>query len=107
MDLLVRVKEIRGTCPVYKMGDFFTIRQGFRLEIPPGQPLCLHGLASLMPFYRALAGGISPEELGLSCASGSSACVQCPDVADVTGGGTVVFEISPETETAKGEVLAV
>ena len=103
MDLLIHVKEIRGSCPVYKPGDFFRIRDGFRLEVPPGQSLCLHGLSSLMPFYRALAGGIPPANLGLACGTGDSACVQCPDIADITGGGTVVFEISPEKETWERE----
>lgn len=92
MDLRVRVKEIKGTCPVYKAGDSFEIHDGYRLEVHKGQSICMHGLASLMPFYRALAGGISPKELGLEC-GGNRACLHCPDCAELTGGGSVIFEI--------------
>ena len=43
MDLIVRVKEIKGTCSVYKLGDTFKLKDGYRLvsEIP----LCMHSLA--------------------------------------------------------------
>ena len=45
MDLIVRVKEIKGTCSVYKLGDTFKLKDGYRLvsEIP----LCMHSLAAL------------------------------------------------------------
>jgi len=35
-DLVVRVKEIKGHCPVYKVGDTFALESGYRLvtEIP-------------------------------------------------------------------------
>ena len=44
MDLIVRVKEIKGTCSVYKLGDTFKLKDGYRLvsEIP----LCMHSLAA-------------------------------------------------------------
>jgi len=46
MDLLVTVKEIKGTCPVYTPGQEFIIREGYRLE--SDKPVCMHALASLM-----------------------------------------------------------
>jgi len=92
MDLTIRVREIKGTCPIYRVGQSFEILDGFRLKIPEGQSICLHGLASVMPFYRALAGGISPREMGLECGE-EKACVHCPDCAELTGGGSVIFEI--------------
>ena len=107
MDLLVRVKEIQGTCPVYKTGDRFWIRDGFRLEVPDGQAICLHGLSSLLPFYRALAAGISPRELGLACGDETPACVHCPDTVKFTGGGTVTFEIVPTDDNPELQVLEI
>jgi uncharacterized repeat protein (TIGR04076 family) len=92
MDLVVRVKEIKGHCPVYKIGDTFTLESGYRLitEIP----LCMHSLASLLPHYNALR--ISkPEDWGLAGREdGTKAYVQCLDPLEYTDGGTVVFEIA-------------
>jgi uncharacterized repeat protein (TIGR04076 family) len=52
MDLLVAVKEIKGRCPVHRAGDSFTLKACYQLvsEIP----VCMHALASLMPWYNAL-----------------------------------------------------
>jgi uncharacterized repeat protein (TIGR04076 family) len=92
MDLVVRVKEIKGHCPVYKIGDTFTLESGYRLvtEIP----LCMHSLASLLPHYNALQ--ISkPEGWGLAGREDTTkAYVQCLDPVEYTDGGTVIFEIS-------------
>ena len=41
-------------------------------------PVCMHALASLMPFYNALR--VSPP-------------IRCLDPEAYTGGGTVVFEV--------------
>ena len=43
MDLVVRVKEIKGRCPVYTEGDTFRLVNGFRLV--SDIPICMHGLA--------------------------------------------------------------
>ena len=64
-DLRVEVIEIKGHCPVYTVGDSFRIREGFKLVAE--KPLCMHSLASLMPYYVALSRGISPVGLGLAC----------------------------------------
>ena len=91
MDLIVRVVEIKGTCPVYKMGDTFKLEDGYRLvsEIP----LCMHSLAALMPHYNALR--ISrPTDWGLAGKQDTTrAYVQCLDPEAYTGGGTAIFEI--------------
>jgi uncharacterized repeat protein (TIGR04076 family) len=52
MDIIIRVKEIKGTCSVYEVGDTFKLKDGYRLvsEIP----LCMHALAALLPHYNAL-----------------------------------------------------
>ncbi len=92
MDLVVRVKEIKGHCPVYKEGDSFRLEDGYRLV--SDIPLCMHSLAALLPHYNALRVS-PPEEWGLAGkADKSKAYVQCLDAMSYTDGGTVVFEIS-------------
>ena len=92
MDLIIRVVEIKGNCPVYQVGDTFRLREGYRLE--GGNPLCMHSLASLMPHYNALR--ISPpSQWGLAGKNNKQkAYVQCLDPMDYTDGGTAVFEIT-------------
>ncbi|HAF70303.1 MAG: Uncharacterized protein XD60_1506 [Acetothermia bacterium 64_32] len=89
-DLLVEVIKVKGTCPVYRVGSRFWIKEGFRLvtEIP----LCMHSLLSLAPYYVALSRGIDPRDLGLS-KDKSLAYVQCLDPCELTQGGTVTFAI--------------
>ena len=92
MDLVVTVKEIKGHCPTYRVGDSFTLKAGYQLvsEIP----VCMHGLAALMPYYNALRVS-EPSKWGLDGKEDKTkAYVHCPDPCDHTGGGTVVFEIS-------------
>jgi uncharacterized repeat protein (TIGR04076 family) len=93
MKLLIKVKEISGNCPVYKVEDKITLKDGYKLEVNETDNLCMHSLGSIMPFYNALAKGISPKELGLSKEEGKVGYIQCPDPRECTGGGTVIFEI--------------
>ena len=88
--LVIRVEQIKGHCPVYRVGDSFRIVDGFRLACR--RPVCLHSLASLMPYYVALSRGVSPVELGLA-REGEVAYLQCLDPCELTGGGTVVFSV--------------
>jgi uncharacterized repeat protein (TIGR04076 family) len=90
--LKVKVKEIKGNCPVYKRDDSFLIVDGYKLETD--KPICMHSLASIMPYYVALGKGVSPKELGLG--DKGKAYVQCLDPCKYTGGGTVIFEIERE-----------
>jgi uncharacterized repeat protein (TIGR04076 family) len=94
MDLIVKIKEIKGTCPVYSPGDTIILREGYILDTKDSSPVCMHSLASLMPYYVALSKGIPPEDLGISGATEDRAYVQCLDPCEITGGGTVIFEIS-------------
>lgn len=88
-DLRITVKAVKGHCPIHRPGDGFTIVEGYKLTTT--RPLCMHALASLMPYYVALSRGISPKELGLG--ESETAYVQCLDPCEYTGGGTVIFEI--------------
>ncbi len=92
MDLLITVKEIRGSCPTYKVGDSFRLKAGYQLL--SDIPVCMHGLASLMPYYNALR-FTEPDLWGLDSKDNpKKLCIQCPDPCDHTGGGTVVFEVT-------------
>ena len=88
-DIIIRVKEIKGQCPVFSVGDKIILKEGYKIESEI--EICMHSLASIMPFYNALRFA-GPSELGLG--EENSAYVQCPDACEHTGGGTVVFEIS-------------
>lgn len=94
MNLTVRVIEIRGHCPVYRVNDSFQLIDGYKLvsEIP----LCMHSLAALLPHYNALTVA-PPAKWGLAGKeSKSKAYVQCLDAQPYTDGGTAFFEISRE-----------
>jgi uncharacterized repeat protein (TIGR04076 family) len=97
MDLIVTVKEIKGRCPVYSAGDSIVIRDGYILDTNNSANTCMHSLASIMPYYIALSKGVTPENLGLSGEKEGSAYIQCLDPCEITGGGTVVFEITPHS----------
>jgi uncharacterized repeat protein (TIGR04076 family) len=100
MDLIVKVKQIKGTYPVYNVGDLIVIRDGYILDTEQSAEVCMHALASLMPYYVALSRGIPPESLGLSGPKQGAAYLQCLDPCELTGGGTVLFEVTPVDKTS-------
>lgn len=89
--LKIAVHHIKGSCPIYKKGDAFSILDGYKLKAEG--LICMHSLASIMPYYVALSKGISPKELGLS-KDDNEAYVQCLDPCEYTKGGTVVFRLT-------------
>ncbi|UCG59307.1 MAG: TIGR04076 family protein [Phycisphaerales bacterium] len=92
MDLIVSVKQIKGHCPTHKLGDSFTLKAGYQL-VSDG-PVCMHALASLMPYYNALRVS-EPAQWGLEGKEDKTkAYIQCPDPCEYTSGGTVVLEIA-------------
>ena len=101
MNLIVTVKEVKGTCPVYRIGDSIVIRGGYILDTKNSAEVCMHSLASLMPYYVALSRGISPQSLGLARAENDKAYLQCLDPCEITGGGTVLFEISVQEQRSR------
>jgi uncharacterized repeat protein (TIGR04076 family) len=92
MRLIIQVREIKGHCPVYHMGDRFTIDESYKLTAR--KKICMHSLTSLMPYYVALSNGVSPKILGLTKQDDGKAFVQCLDPCEYTGGGTVTFQIT-------------
>ena len=92
MDLIITVKEIKGHCPTYKVGDSFTLKAGYQLV--SDTPVCMHGLVSLMPYYNALRVS-EPAQWGLDGKDDKTkAYIHCPDPCEYTHGGTVIFEIT-------------
>ncbi|MCK4575254.1 TIGR04076 family protein [candidate division WOR-3 bacterium] len=92
MKLIIKVKRIKGKCPVYKEGDKIVIDEGYRLNLKETDAVCLHSLASIMPYYIPLSKGVDPKEMGL-VGEGDNAYLQCLDPCEYTGGGTVIFEL--------------
>lgn len=96
MDLIIKVIDIKGKCPVYKIGDKIVLKQGYILDPIETDTACMHSLTSILPYYIALSKGIDPKNLGLSKEDSKKAYVQCLDPCGFTGGGTVCFEISSQ-----------
>ena len=94
MRLTIKIVDIKGNCPVYEIGDRITLKQGYILDPGETNPVCMHSLASILPYYVALSKGIPAKELGLSRGDSEEAYVQCLDPCEITGGGTVRLEIS-------------
>jgi len=109
--LELEVCEVRGHCPVYKVGDKITINDP-KIVLERTDALCTHALSSLLHYVLVLERGADPVDLGLSKPDDRKhAYVQCVDPGEpYTRGGTVIFKItkvkkSPrETErTASGK----
>jgi uncharacterized repeat protein (TIGR04076 family) len=95
MTIIIKVVEIEGHCPVYKMGDKIVLDQGYKVNLEKTDNICMHSMASILPYYNALAKGIPPQKLGLA-RKGNAAFLQCLDPQKHTGGGTVTFKITRE-----------
>lgn len=90
--LVVRVKEVRGECPVHSLGDEIVI-DGPEIDLKRTDRICIHALSPILHYAVALREGIDPEKLGLSKKSGK-AYIHCPDPGEpYTRGGEVIFEI--------------
>ncbi len=88
----IRVCQIKGKCPVYKVGDKMTI-DGARILLDRTDAACVHALSTLLHYVVALEEGADPVKLGLSKDKGH-AYLQCVDPGPpYTEGGTVTFEV--------------
>jgi uncharacterized repeat protein (TIGR04076 family) len=92
--LEIEVAEIRGSCPVYKVGDRILVDDP-KIVLEKTDALCSHALSSLLHYVVALEKGADPVELGLSKPEDREhAYIQCVDPGKpYTNGGTVVFKI--------------
>ena len=92
-DLKITIIEIKGTCPVYQQGDAFFLKHGYILDQAQSCRVCMHSLASILPYHVALSHGVAPAAIGLNKKDENRAYLQCLDPCAYTGGGTVVFEV--------------
>jgi len=90
--LEIEVCEIKGRCPVFRMGDKMVI-DGPNLLLERTDAVCIHALSSLLHYVVALDRGVDPVELGLTKPEDRRhAYIQCVDPGEpYTHGGTVIF----------------
>jgi len=75
--LEIRVCQIRGVCPVYKIGDQIVI-EGPRILLDRTSAVCIHDLSNLLHYVVTLEEGADPAKLGLS-KDKEHAYMQCVD----------------------------
>jgi uncharacterized repeat protein (TIGR04076 family) len=92
--LEVTVCEIRGYCPVYKVGDRIVF-DGPRIDLERTDALCTHALSSLLHYVVVLDRCWNAVELGLTRPEDEeNAYIQCVDPGGpYTHGGTVIFRV--------------
>lgn len=89
--LEIKVREIRGRCPVYKVGDKIAI-EGPAILLDKTDAICIHAFSTLLHYVVALEEGADPVKLGLS-KDREHSYMQCVDPGEpYTEGGTVIFE---------------
>ena len=91
--LEIKVCEIRGKCPVYKVGDRIVIDDP-KILLDKTDALCNHALSTLLHYVTILKHDWCPVKLGLTRPEESGhAYMQCVDPGSpYTEGGTVIFE---------------
>jgi uncharacterized repeat protein (TIGR04076 family) len=92
--LEIDVVEIRGKCPVHKVGDRIVI-DGAAILLKETDALCAHALSVILHYAVALDEGADPVKLGLTKPEDREhAYLQCVDPwKPYTDGGTVIFRI--------------
>ncbi|MEM2142867.1 MAG: TIGR04076 family protein [Candidatus Thorarchaeota archaeon] len=94
--VVIVVREIRGNCPVFKVGDRMVF-DGAALNMDLTDAYCVWAAQSFTPFLISARRLVPPSELGLA-REGLKYLVQCLDPGPpLTDGGTVVFEMHAET----------
>ena len=92
--LILKAIEIKGNCPVYKIGDK-TVIEGPEINLKQSDKVCIQALFSLGPFIVALRDGLNPQSFGLAKEDNKKAYFQCLDPGQpYTEGGTVIFEVT-------------
>jgi uncharacterized repeat protein (TIGR04076 family) len=92
--LEIEVVEVRGKCPVHRVGDKIVI-DGASILLDKTDALCIHALSAILHYAVALNEGADPVKLGLTRPEDrENAYVQCVDPwKPYTEGGTVIFRI--------------
>ncbi|MEM2336977.1 MAG: TIGR04076 family protein [Candidatus Bathyarchaeia archaeon] len=95
--LTITVKEIKGNCPVFKVGDKIVVEPP-KIIVKETDNLCIHALGCMLSMLVPLGRGISFKDLGLAKEKDERGYLQCLDPGEpYTNGGTVIFEVKRET----------
>ena len=91
--LQINVCQIKGNCPVYKVGDKIVVDDP-RILLDRTDALCTHALSTLLHYVTVLEHDWCPVKLGLTTAEDPEhAYMQCVDPGEpYTEGGTVTFQ---------------
>ena len=102
--LEIEVCEIRGKCPVHRVGDRILV-DGPRMVLEETDSVCVHALSPLLHYVAALEEGADPVKLGLSKPEDKEhAYIQCVDPGEpYTNGGTVIFRCRRIERRSSGE----
>jgi len=92
--LEIEVVEVRGKCPVHRVGDKIVI-DGASIVLDETDALCIHAFSVILHYAVALDESADPVKLGLTKPEDKeNAYVQCVDPwKPYTEGGTVIFRI--------------
>ena len=92
--LEITVHDLKGTCPVYKVGDKITIRNP-SIVLKDTDALCTHALPTILHYALILEYSWCPLKLGLTREDDQDhAYFQCLDPGKpYTDGGTVFFKV--------------
>ncbi len=92
--LEITVHDIKGNCPVYKVGDKIII-QNPEIKLKETDALCAHALPTILHYALILEYNWYPFQLGLTKKDNTdNANLQCSDPGQpYTDGGTVIFRI--------------
>ncbi|MDH5376236.1 MAG: TIGR04076 family protein [Candidatus Bathyarchaeota archaeon] len=94
--LVITVKEIRGNCQVFKVGDRIVVESP-KVAVEKTNSICIHAFGCVLSMIVPLSRGISFKQLGLATEEGEKGYIQCLDPGKpYTDGGTVLFEIERE-----------
>ena len=92
--LEITVHEIRGKCPVHRVGDRIVIENP-KIILEKTDALCTHALPNILHYALILEYDWCPMRLGLTKEHDQDhAYIQCVDPGHpYTKGGTVIFRI--------------
>jgi uncharacterized repeat protein (TIGR04076 family) len=94
--LVITVKQIRGNCPVFNVGDKMVVDSP-KIVVDETDNVCIHAFGCILSMIVPLSHGVSFKQLGLAKEEGEKGYIQCLDPGKpYTDGGTVLFEIKRE-----------
>jgi len=104
--LEITVHEIKGNCPVYKVGDKITIRNP-HIMLKKTDALCTHALPTILHYALILEYNWCPRKLGLTKENDQDhAYFQCLDPGQpYTNGGTVIFRAKNPNKSQSNKVM--